>query len=330
MIEIDGSYLEGGGQILRTSLSLSAALEMPFRITNIRLNRPKKGLLSQHLTAVRAVGELCNAETKGAGLGSTELEFIPGKASCGDYSFDIGTAGSATLVMQAVLPVLALTKGNSTVKIKGGTHVMKSPSYEYFEHCFLNNVSKMGVVARSALARPGFYPQGGGEVSLSISPSTLKSHTFIERGGQVSENAYIISANLPAHVAQREQDFLSRSGRKFAFSSMQFQGNASTGNAITLVCTFNGYSVGSDGLGAVGKPAEKVAADCLRAYISAINSGAVDDYMADQLLVYFALAGGGTLKYSNLTPHTRTNIYTIEQFIGRKFSVNDEDRIISL
>lgn len=330
MIEIDGSYLEGGGQILRTSLSLSAALEMPFRITNIRLNRPKKGILSQHLTAVKAVGALCNAEIKGAKLGSTELEFIPSKATHGNYNFDIGTAGSATLVMQAVLPVLVSLKGNSLIRINGGTHVMKSPLYEYFEHCFLKNVSKMGIMASSVLVRPGFYPQGGGEVSLSVSHSTLKSYKFVNRGKQLSESAYIVSANLPAHVPQREQDFLSRSGRKFIFSNMQFNGNPSIGNSVTLVCSFEGYSIGSDGLGAIGKPAERVAADCLRSYISILNSDGIDDYMADQLLVYFALAGGGALKYNNLTQHTRTNIYTIEQFIGKKFSVDEENRIISL
>ncbi|MCX8205660.1 MAG: RNA 3'-terminal phosphate cyclase [Candidatus Micrarchaeota archaeon] len=330
MIEIDGSYLEGGGQILRTSLSLSAALSLPFKIRNIRLSRPKKGLLSQHLTAVRAVGAICNAEVSGATLNSTEITFMPGKVSHGNYSFDIGTAGSATLVMQAILPALTLANGSSYIQIRGGTHVMKSPSYEYFEHCFLKNVSRLGIRATSQLIRPGFYPQGGGEVSLSVSHSLPKRYDFIERGSLVSEEAYIINANLPQHIIRREQDFLSRSGRMFTFSGTQFDACPSTGNAITIIGEFGGYAIGSDGLGALGKPAEKVAGDCLRTYVSALNSGGVDDNMSDQLLVYFALAGGGALKYGTLTAHTRTNINTIEQFIGKKFVINEEERIISL
>lgn len=319
MLEIDGSYLEGGGQILRTSLSLSCILKTPFRIKNIRANRPKKGLLNQHLTAVNSLAKICGARVEGNTLGSTELNFEPGEILGGSYEFDIGSAGSVTLLMQSIIPPLLYAKEESKVTITGGTHVMKSPSYEYFERCFLPNIAKFGANVSSELVRPGFYPQGGGKVVLTVKPSTLKRYDFLDYGKLVGEFAYIVCSNLPSHVSEREERFFKSSKKhNFNVTKKNFYDCVSTGNSVTLVSEFERYCVGADGLGQVGKPAEKVARDVLMQYEEEL-SGALDSNMVDQLLIYVALVGGGKLRYNRLSDHAKTNMYVISQFTGRSF-----------
>ncbi len=322
MLTIDGSHLEGGGQILRTSLALSSLLGEPFKIVNIRSNRPKPGLRPQHLSAVYALAQITDAELDGARIGSTELTFNPGKITGGDYEFDIGTAGSTTLLMQAILPVLIHSKETFNITVKGGTHVMKSPTYEYFEHAFLDNLRFMGARVQSFLIRPGFYPQGGGEVQLTVKPSNMKSHGFLDDGyDPTGIYVYITSANLPRHVNEREGKFFMKKGIPDVLDHL-FSDTPSTGNSITVVAKFNDYVVGVDKLGEVRKPAEKVARDAYNAIMEEITTPGVDANMVDQLLIYLALYGG-SMTYHDLTSHAKTNMHVVEQFLDKKFDVTD-------
>src|SRR5215510_1529252 len=186
MIEIDGASGEGGGQILRSSLSLAICTGQPFRIANIRANREKPGLMRQHLTAVKAAAEVCAGEVDGAELGSRALTFRPGKLAAGDYSFAIGTAGSCTLVLQTVLPPLLLATETSSIRITGGTHNKGSPPVDFLARAFLPLINRMGPKVNLELVRHGFYPRGGGEIRVDIVPSTkLEPITLLERGARV-------------------------------------------------------------------------------------------------------------------------------------------------
>ncbi len=205
MLRIDGSFGEGGGQILRTSLSLSMVTGRPFRIENIRARRERGGLLRQHLTAVRAAVEICDGQVEGASLGSTALTFKPGRVKSGDYHFAIGTAGSGTLVLQTVLPALMTADGRSRIVIEGGTHNQSAPPFHFLERAFLPLVRRMGPKVTVQLERYGFYPAGGGRFLAEIQPSgVLQPFDLAERGEIVSRGVTAIVANLPRHIALRE------------------------------------------------------------------------------------------------------------------------------
>lgn len=327
MIEIDGAYLEGGGQILRTSLSLSAILQEPFHIYNIRANRPKKGLMPQHLAGVEAAAQIVNAEVSNIKIFSTEFEFIPGKILNNNYYFDIGTAGSAVLLSQIVIPILLYSNGKSNVKIRGGTHVMKSPSYEYFEHCFLPNIGKMGARVASEMKMPGFYPKGGGAINMSILPSRLTPYNYEKRGSMKFIRADIISSNLPQHVNEREKKYIINSNKNIEVVCNNYKG-LSAGNSISITVEYDRFNIGADELGRVGKPAEKVARDVLNRISYEMSHEGVDHNMLDQLLLYIALAGKGSIKYDNLSTHAKTNMYVISKFTGKSFEINEESKII--
>src|SRR3954465_1473299 len=205
MIQIDGSTGEGGGQILRSSLSLAICTSQPFRIVNIRANREKPGLMRQHLTAVKAATEICGAQTDGAELGSRALTFRPGKLAAGDYSFSIGTAGSAPLVLQPVFPPLLVAGGESRVRITGGTHNRASPPFDFLARSFLRLLAPMGAAGDRELASHGFFPRGGGEIRARITPvARLGSLSLTTRGTLVAGMAEAYIAAVPLHVAQRE------------------------------------------------------------------------------------------------------------------------------
>jgi len=205
MLTIDGSFGEGGGQILRSSLALSMMTGRPFRIEKIRSRRSKPGLMRQHLTAVRAAVEVCSAEASGAEIGSACVEFTPGPVCGGTYSFGIGTAGSTTLVLQTVLLPLTLASEPSRITLDGGTHNPFAPPFDFLEKAYLPLVQRMGPKVRIHLERPGFYPAGGGRIVVDIEPtSQLEPIELTERGPLVARRACAHLANLPHHVAQRE------------------------------------------------------------------------------------------------------------------------------
>jgi len=325
MIEIDGSEGEGGGQILRSSLSLAICTQQPFRITNIRANREKPGLMRQHLTAVRAAAEICNAQVDGAELGSRALAFRPGRLMAGDYSFAIGTAGSCTLVFQTVLPALLTATGESRVRITGGTHNRASPPFDFLARSFIPLLSRMGANVQLDLTSYGFFPRGGGEIRARISPGPrLGALNLKERGAWVRGYAEAYVAAIPIHVAQRELEVI---GRKLTWAPEQLllrglPNDVGPGNALTITLEHENVIEVFTGFGEKGVRAEAVAEQAAaeaRDYLSAVAP--VGEHLADQLLLPMALGDGGCFVTRVVTPHLRSNIAVIERFTQRKIAI---------
>lgn len=329
MIEIDGSEGEGGGQILRSSLSLAICTSQAFRIANIRANREKPGLLRQHLTAVKAAAEICGGSVVGGELGSRELTFIPGKLKSGNYSFAIGTAGSCTLVLQTVLPPLLVADGESTVKISGGTHNKGAPPFDFLQRSFLPLLGRMGANVALELKSYGFYPRGGGEIRAAISPAKKMSRLDLtHRGERLRAYAEAYVAALPIDIAQRE---LAVIGRRLNWQPEQLllrglSNDVGPGNAVTITVEHEHVTEVFSGFGERGVSAEFVAghaSDKARHYIGA--SAAVDEYLADQLLLPMVLGAGGTFTSTSVSQHLRSNAIVIEKFTGKRVAVEKID-----
>ena len=325
MIEIDGSEGEGGGQILRSSLSLAICTQQPFRITNIRANREKPGLMRQHLTAVKAAAEICAAEVEGAELGARALTFRPGKLAAGDYSFAIGTAGSCTLVFQTVLPALLTAGGESRVRITGGTHNRASPPFDFLSRSFLPLLGRMGANVQLDLTSYGFFPRGGGEIRARIAPAKrLAAINLTERGAWVRGFAEAYVSAIPIHVGQRELEVI---GRTLTWTQEQLllrglPNDVGPGNAVTITLEHEHVTEVFTGFGEKMVRAETVAAHAAagaRAYLSA--SAPVGEHLADQLLLPMALGEGGSFVTAQATPHLRSNVAVIERFTARRIAI---------
>ena len=324
MLSLDGSYGEGGGQILRTALSLAAFTGVPVRIERIRARRSKPGLRPQHLTAVQAVARVAQAEVTGACLGSQALTFRPRALKGGHYLFDVaettGSAGSVTLVAQALLPALLKAESPSTVILKGGTHVPWSPPAHYLSHVFLPALAAMGAEVEMTLERWGWYPRGGGEVRLTTRGA--RGLTGVQWRTPAEATAFrglSAAAKLPEHVARRQAARVSaRLGEAFPVTVVP-AGGQDPGSLVFLW----GPQAGFSALGARGKPAEQVADEAVEAYLAFGASGAaVDRHLADQMLIYLALAQGpSSFTTEAVTSHLLTNIWVIEQFLGPRFEV---------
>ena len=315
---IDGNQGEGGGQILRTALSLSMCLGKKISIQNIRAGRKKSGLLRQHLTAVKAAKEICQAVVKGDELGSTALEFEPHTIRGGKYRFSIGTAGSTNLVFQTILPALLQAKESSEVFLSGGTHNMSAPSFEYLTGCFLPTLEKMNVQVACKLLRYGFYPKGGGEWIARIEPlTTSKRLKLLKRGDLLSSKAIAFIAQIPLHVSDRE---LKKVAQKLDFLDDQLitkeVDSLGSGNLLSLQLKFKQTAAFFEAVAQRGVPAEKVANQAIKLFTRYFYSGAVvDEHLADQLLLPMALNQGGSFITHALSLHTKTNIEVINQFI---------------
>mgnify|MGYP001766103630 FL=1 len=325
MIEIDGSYGEGGGQIVRTSVALSAVTGKSVLIKKIRQGRPKPGLAAQHAQAIRALGQICNAEIKGAEPGSSEVLFCPQEICGGSRRVEIGTAGSVTLLMQCLLPALLHAEKRTSLYVQGGTDVQWSPTVDYFRNVFLPALSFFGGRAGLQLLRRGYYPRGQGEVLLEVEPSHLKSaHISYEPFNPAQNRIMGIShcSNLPQHVAERQAasaiERLQEAG--YEAEILQETGRlASTGSGITLWTAGKGAS----SLGERGHPAEKVGRRAAEEMIQELASpAAVDAHLADQLIPYLALAGG-SYSVREISRHTKTNIWTAGHFIEAKFEIRE-------
>ncbi len=325
MIQIDGSEGEGGGQILRSSLSLAIYTGQPFRITNIRANREKPGLMRQHLTAVEAAAEVCAGELEGAEPGSRALTFRPGKLAAGNYSFAIGTAGSCTLVLQTVLPALLAAAGESRVRITGGTHNRASPPFDFLARSFVPLLNRMGAQIELELASYGFYPRGGGEIRARIRPATkLSPLSLTERGARLAAHAEAYVAAIPLHVAQRE---LAVIGRTLGLAPEQLQMRAlpndmGPGNVVTITIAHEHVTEVFTGFGEKGVTAEAVgrqAAEEARRYLA--SAAPVGEHLADQLLLPMVLAGGGEFLACAATSHLNSNTAVVERFTDRRVTI---------
>jgi RNA 3'-terminal phosphate cyclase (ATP) len=319
MLTIDGSFGEGGGQIIRTSVALSLITGRPFRAYNVRARREKPGLQRQHLTAVLSAAEVGRARVEGAGLGSREFTFTPGEVVPGDYHFPVGTAGSATLVLQAVLPPLMTAAGPSTLVLEGGTHNPHAPPYEFIERAFLPLVGRTGPSVSVELERYGFYPPGGGRLRVSIEPAAGRRRLDLgERGPVLSLKARALVVKLPASIAERELTVVGqRLGRPADRLEVESSENAhSPGNVLTIEIEGENVTEVFTGIGRRGVPAERIAAEAVEEARRYLDAGApVGEHLADQLLIPLALAGGGSYVTGPLSPHTTTNIEIVRMFL---------------
>lgn len=326
MIQLDGSRGEGGGQILRTSLALAMTTGKAFEIRQIRAGRAKPGLMRQHLTAVQAAAEVCDAETEGAELKSQRLTFRPGVVRPGDYRFDIGTAGSATLVLQTVLPALMTAGELSRLTLRGGTHNTHAPPYDFLSRAFLPLLKRIGPQVTATLVCAGFFPAGGGEVKVEIRPSeSLKPLELIDGGRVVRRHAKATVSRLPRHIAERE---LATVRRKLGFSehetTVEEVHSVGPGNVVVVEIERERVTELFTGFGQRGVKAEKVAAGVARETKRYLDAEVpVGEHLADQLLLPLALAGSGRYRTMKPTPHTTTNMQTIGAFLDVAIEIEE-------
>ena len=320
MIHIDGSHGEGGGQILRTSLALALVTGASVRIDNIRAKRKKPGLLRQHLTAFNAATAIGQARVEGNTLGSRTVSFHPNGVHPGTYQFAVGSAGSCTLVLQAVLPALMTASGSSELILEGGTHNPFAPPFEFIQRAFLPLVNRMGPAITVKLERAGFYPAGGGRIKVKVTPvKTLKKMDLPARGALVHTAAHAMVARLPEQIAQRELKVV-REKMEWPVENCRVVSLAPApgpGNALVMEIGYEHVTEVFTGFGRKGVRAEKVAADTVKA-VNAFDQvdAAVGPYLADQLLIPMALAGGGTFTTVKPTLHTKTNAQVIQRFLS--------------
>ena len=319
MIELDGSTGEGGGQILRTSLSLSMITGQGFRIQNIRANRQPPGLRRQHLSAVRAAAIVCNATVTDAEVGSTTLEFTPGHVNGGVYDFDIGTAGSTTLVLQTLIPALLFAEQSAIVTVTGGTHNPKAPPAEFLQRAYCRVLAAMGAEVEIDIERYGFYPAGAGTISASVWPCKRLQHLdLLERGLLREAYAQVIAARLPAQVAQRQYATV-RNLMGWEEGQMReplSPSTASPGNALLLTIDSEAVTEVFSAIGDRGVRAETVAREAsleARRYLT--SGAAVGEHLGDQVMLPMALAGGGAYTLDHVSQHAITNAEVIAHFL---------------
>ena len=331
MVQIDGSHGEGGGQILRTSLSLSALTGEPLDIRNIRANRSQPGLRPQHLAAVKAVADITRGDLGGAEINSTRVQLIPEKVHGGDFQFNISTAGALTLVLQAVFLPLCFAGKTSEIIFSGGTHVRWSPTWHYIQECWWKMMSHLGFRGELTLERAGFYPRGGGKAKIKILPvKELQPLNCSERGKLIGIRGYSGVANLEESIAKRQKhQALRRLYEICRDSKIQTLVLPSPGKGtfILLKAEFSNCGCGCySALGALGKPAEKVADEAVDDLLAFLKSdGCVDQFMADQLVLPLSIIPGESFFRTNrVTQHLLTNIHIIKQFLPVKITIDGE------
>ena len=328
MIHIDGSQGEGGGQILRTAVALSALTGESLCVKNIRAGRSKPGLRPQHLASVRAVAQICDAHIEGDAPGSRALLFEPGRLRPGEYHFNIGTAGSTSLLLQAVYLPLALADGPSQVVLTGGTHVKWSPSYDFLERQWAPWLAALGLTVRLRIDRYGFYPEGEGRIRADIQPwRHWLPLNLADRGRLRGVHGLSAVANLPESIARRQLNAVNgRLPRKRYKTDIRIAGAPSRGRG-TFVALFAEYESGSAcyvELGEIGRPAEKVGDAAARAVVQFDTSAAtIDEYLADQILLPLALMPGKSRFSTNyITRHLLTNVAVVKRFLDVEVEID--------
>jgi RNA 3'-terminal phosphate cyclase (ATP) len=341
MIEIDGSFGEGGGQIVRTAVALSAVTGKSVHITKIRQGRPRPGLAAQHARAIMALAGISDANTSGVTPGSSEIAFTPGEIRGGRHRVEIGTAGSVTLLMQCLLPALLRADAPSSLQIQGGTDVQWAPTVDYFKNVFLPALASFGAKVSLEVLQRGYYPRGQGEVLLQVEPIKLKAAHLegqdaeMEQSTRNTQNVQTTvqgvshCSNLPEHVAARQADSASQALQQAGFSSQitqQVLRLPSMGSGITL---WSGCK-GTSSLGKRGLPAEKVGGRAAEELILELKSRAtVDVHLADQLIPYLALSGG-SCTVREISLHAKTNIWTAGHFLDARIETKEEKGIFRI
>jgi len=332
-ISIDGSFGEGGGQILRTSVGLAAALGRQIHVAKIRAGRDKPGLRNQHLTAVRAAAAVCGGQLTGDSLHSQELTFRPGRIRAGTFRFEVDTAGSTALVLQTIIPALMLADGESTVTVTGGTHNPFAPPFEYLRDVFAVLAAPANLQVYFELLRAGFYPAGGGKVKMAIrgvgSRESVAPVHFTERGElRHIDGVSATSSKLPEHIAERQSSQvlaqLAKAGRTGSIEQASWDADC-PGTAVFVRAVFARSVAGFCSLGKKGKPAQRVADEAVLPLLEFINSaGVIDARAADQLVTIAALCPGESRFVTDkVTDHLRTNAEIVRQVTGRKVEITD-------
>jgi len=336
---MDGARGEGGGQILRTSLSLAALLGLEIEVFNVRAGRKKPGLAAQHVTCCLAVAEVCGGQVEGAELGSQTVRLIPGTPTGGEYELDVAgvrpSAGSACLILQSALPVLALAPGASRVTIKGGTDVPWSPVYTYLTGTFAPALARFGVELRLTRSRAGFYPVGQGCIEASITPCrTLSAVNLRERGDLTGATvAGTVADNLPEHILKRQNaaaaDLLAAEGLE-AEREEYYLRSISPGTSCVVSLSYENGHAGFTALGKRGKPAEQVGEEAACGAIEFMKSqAATDRHLADQLLLYMTIASGRSeLQAAEVTTHLRTNAVVASELTGATIAIGDDGHVV--
>lgn len=321
MITIDASMGEGGGQIVRSSLALSAITGQAVHLTNIRAGRKKPGLMRQHLTAVTAAAQICGGHVDGASVGATKIRFTPGSIRAGEYTFRIGTAGSANLVLQTVMPVLLFADGPSQIVVEGGTHNVSAPPWDFLEQAYFPALAAMGHCVGGGLQAYGFYPAGGGCVRVAIDPalpSTLTPLDWQSRGALRTIEATAMIAKLPIDIANRE---LATLKNKLGLTDDQLhiaeKSSVGPGNMLSVMLNYEHARAMFCGFGQRGVSAERVAGGLAQKVVHFKNTDvAVTEHLADQLILPMALGAGGVFTTQRPSAHFTTHAEVIDRFLG--------------
>lgn len=337
MIEIDGSFGEGGGQILRTSVALSALTMQPVSIRNVRAGRPKPGLKRQHLTGIKVLAQLVDADIHGLEVGSTYVEFIPRERRGGRFECDVGTAGSLSLILQAVLPTAVLAPEPVSFGLTGGTDVAWSPPIDYMREVLAYTLRRMGPVIDINMNRRGHFPRGGGKVTCSVTPvqsmKPIEQETFGELR-QVRGISHCV--RLPPHVAERQAHSAEAELRTQSLDDVQIERESyekhedrhlGAGSGIVLWAeSTTGIRLGADNLGERKKRAEEVGSECARKLLRELSTGmAVDSHLCDMLIPYLALADGvSRIGVTEVTSHLKTNIWAAQKLLAADFSLQGD------
>ena len=337
MVEIKGDMLEGGGQLLRISTAISAIIKNPLMITNIRANRTPPGLRAQHLNAVKAIGRLTSAEIEGLTIGSKQIKFTPKVSVGGNLTIDIETAGSTSLVLQALMPVMAFSPEPVSLELSGGTNNSKAPAIDYVQNVVMPIISRMGYQGSIDLLKRGFYPRGMGRIIASCNPiEKLKPLILTKMGTPVKLWGLAYSCRLPSHISERmaksAQKLLAQEGYDAtivteSLKERDIKCSIDPGCGIILFSSLSsGGILGSDALGKLGKPAEKVGEEAASQMLHNLEQSApIDRFLSDQLIIYAALADDKSeLKVTELTLHTLTCIELCKQLLGTTFEIHGQ------
>lgn len=315
---VDGARGEGGGQVARLALSLAAATRTPVRVVNIRANRPQPGLKAGHAAAFRGLAQVCDGEVEGVEIGSTEVTLRPGVTLGGEYDLAIETAGPVTLLAQALLPALAASRQRFTLRLTGGTNVAWAPQWDDFVHVHVPLLRRLGVEVTPTLERRGFFPQGGGRVVLEVETPSLHRVDLSEPGELKRLHAVIPSHGLPRHVMERASITVQEGLKEAGPLSIEtdFHRGPGTGMAVALRAEMAASVLGADAVGRKGTPVEDVAMGAVAALKAELRAGVgLDVHQADQVPVFMALAGGGSYTCRQLTPHARTVLDLLPEFL---------------